>query len=332
VVVRIFTAALIAASLLIPVARAEDETVHIQLVKSTGQSPFYIAVGKGYFAKEGVQIDSGNVRSALDTIAPMATGRLDGSMGAATAGFFNAAHQGFDMRIVAVMGLQGPLMATQPLARKELWDNGTIKSAKDLKGRKVAINAPGDITEYFLTKMLAKYGMTTKDVELTQMEFALQLVAFRNAAIDAGFLPEPLATAAKSQGYASLIQPESSIGEGVPTTFLFLATKFMNERPKAAEAFLRALIRGARDAQGPYNKDPVIAGMIAKQTDLKIEDVENSAPYLFDRNLDISKYEAKLRDEEATARKNGRLNYTESLAFDKVIDASLVHKAAAELK
>ncbi len=330
--VRIFAAALLAVSLLAFGARADEETVTVQLVKSTGQSPFYIAMGKGYFAKEGIKVDAGNVRSALDAIGPMATGRLDAAMGAATAGFFNAAHQGFDLRIVAAMGLQGPLMATQALARKELWDNGTIKSAKDLKGRKVAINAPGDITEYFLTKMLQKYGMETKDVELTQMEFALQLVAFRNGAIDAGFLPEPLATVAKSQGQAALIQPESAIGEGVPTTFLFLATKFMKERPKVAEAFLRGLIRGARDAQGAYNKDPVIAPMIAEQTGLKLTDVEDSAPYLFDRNLDISKYEAKLRDEEATHRKNGRLNYTEPLAFDKVIDASLVHKAAAEVK
>ncbi|HEY1503974.1 MAG TPA: ABC transporter substrate-binding protein [Stellaceae bacterium] len=330
--VKRWVAAVLAFVLLAPAARAEDETVTIQLVKSTGQSPFYIAMGKGYFAKEGLKIDSGNVRSALDAIGPMATGRLDAAMGAATAGFFNAAHQGFDLRIAAAMGLQGPLMATQPLARKELWDNGTIKSAKDLKGRKVAINAPGDITEYFLTKMLEKYRMEPKDVDLTQMEFALQLVAFRNAAIDAGFLPEPLATTAKSQGQAALIESESSIGEGVPTTFLFLATKFMKDRPKVAEAFMRALIRGARDAQGLYNKDATIAGMIAKQTDLKLEDVEDSAPYLFDPNLDISKYEAKLRDEEATHRKNGRLNYTEPLSFDKVIDASLVHKAAAEVK
>ena len=330
--VRILAAAFLAACLLVSVARAEDETVTIQLVKSTGQSPFYIAMGKGYFAKEGIQIDSGNVRSALDTIAPMATGRLDGSMGAATAGFFNAAHQGFDMRIVAVLGLQGHLMATQPLARKDLWDNGTIKSAKDLKGRKVTINAPGDITEYFLTKMLQKYGMDTKDVELTQMEFALQLVAFKNRAIDAGFLPEPLATTAKTEGYAALIEPESSIGEGVPTTFLFLATKFMKERPKVALGFVRAMIRGARDAQGAYNKDPAIAEMIAKQTGLTVDAVKDSAPYLFDRNLDITKYEAKLRDEEAVHRKHGRLNYSEPLSFDKVIDASLVHKAAAEVK
>lgn len=326
-----FVAALLAVALLAPAARAE-ETVTIQIVKALAQAPFYIAMGKGYFAKEGIKVESGNIRSALDTIAPMATGRLDGSMGAATAGFFNAAHQGFDMRIAAVLGIQGPVMATQPLARKDLWDNGTIKNAKDLKGRKVAINAPGDITEYFLTLMLDKYGMSVKDVNETQMEFSLQLVGFKNAAIDAGFLPEPIATSAKSQGFAALIAPESSIGEGTPTSFLFLATKFMKERPKVAEAFMRALVRGARDAQGAYSKDPAIAEMIASQIGLKVSDVTDSAPYLFDRNLDIGKYEAKLRDEEATHRKNGRLNYSEPLSFDKVIDASLVHKAAAEVK
>ncbi|HEV8016709.1 MAG TPA: ABC transporter substrate-binding protein [Stellaceae bacterium] len=325
-------AAVVALALAVTAVHAEDETVTIQYVNSMGSSPFFIAVGKGYFAQEGIKIDSGTVRSALDTIAPMATGRLDASTGAATAGFFNAAHQGFDVRIAAVLGVQGPLMATQALVRKDLWDNGTIKSAKDLKGRKVAINAPGDITEYFLTRMLEKYGLETKDVDLTQMEFALQIVAFRNNAIDAGFLPEPIASAAKSQGTAALLVPEQGIGEGMPTVFLFLATKFMHDRPKVALGFMRAMIRGARDTQGNYSKDPEIAGMIAKQTNLKLEDVENSAPYVFEPNLDISKFEAKLRDEETVHRKNGRLNYTEPLAFDTVIDASLVHQAAASLK
>lgn len=324
--------ALLLVGFLMPAARAANETVTVQLVKSMGQAPFYIAMGKGYFTQEGINIDAGGVRSALDAIGPMATGRLDAAMGAATAGFFNAAHQGFDLRIAAVLGLQGPVMATQALARKDLWDNGTIKSAKDLKGRKVAINAPGDITEYFLTKMLEKYGMETKDVQLTEMEFALQIVAFKNAAIDAGFLPEPLASTAKNQGEASLIVPEEGIGNGTPTSFLFLATQFMHDKPKVALAFVRALVRGARDAQGGYSKDPTIAGMIAQQTGLKLADVESSAPYVFDPNLDISKYEQSLRDQETVDHMNGRLNYSEPLAFDKIIDAKLVHTAAAAVK
>ena len=129
-VVRIFAAALLAVSLLASGARADDETVTVQLVKSTGSRLTISRSGKGYFAKEGIKIDAGNVRSALDTIGPMATGRLDAAWARRPPAFSTPPHQGFDLRIVAAMGMQGPLMATQPLARKELWDNGTIRSAQ----------------------------------------------------------------------------------------------------------------------------------------------------------------------------------------------------------
>jgi len=106
----------------------------------------------------------------------------------------------------------------------------------------------------------------------------------------------------------------------------------MKERPKVAVAFLRALIRGARDAQGSYLKDPAIAASIAQQTELKVDAVEQAVPYTIDPNLDIAKYEKGLRDEEAVHRENGRLNYSDPIDFKTVIDASLVHQAAASLK
>jgi NitT/TauT family transport system substrate-binding protein len=314
------------------VKAAEMETVSVQLVRSIAQAPFYIAVAKGYFTQEGIKIDSGDTRSALDTIAPLATGRLDASIGAATAGFFNAAHQGFDLRIVAAMGVQGPVMATQPVVRKALYENGTIKSGKDYRGHKIAINAPGDITQYFLTLIARKYHMSLKDMDVTPLRFAQQLVAFKNGAIDVGFLPEPLSTAAQMSGSVMLNKADDGIGEGTITTFVFYGTKFMHDRPKVALAFLRALVRGARDAQGTeYLKNPEIAASIAKQTDLKVEAVEHSTPYYLDRNLDISKYEKGLREQETIHRENGNLNYKGKIDFSKVIDAKLVHEAAASL-
>ncbi|HUZ75531.1 MAG TPA: ABC transporter substrate-binding protein [Stellaceae bacterium] len=324
--------ALVGLGFLASAAHATPETVSVELVKSIGQAPFYVAVGKGYFDQAGIKIDSGDVRSALDAVASLATGRLDVAIGAATAGFFNAAHRGFDLRVVAAMGIQGPLMATQPLVRKALWENGTIRSAKDLKGRKVAINAPGDITEYFLTLMLEKYGMELKDVNLTPLGFAEQFVAFKNGAIDAGFLPEPLSTAAQMAGTVELLKPEAGIGAGTITTFVFYSEKFMHERPKVALDFLRALVRAARETQGNYNQNPELAAMIAKQTGLKVEAVERCTPFAIDPNLDITKYEPGLRREESVMRKNGRLNYDKPLSFKNVIDATLVHEAAASVK
>jgi NitT/TauT family transport system substrate-binding protein len=317
---------------LVTPARAEPQTVRLQLVRALAQAPYYIAVAKDYFAKEGVTVDATNVRSALDTIAPLATGQLDVSFGAAVAGFFNAAHQNFDLRVVASLGYQGPVMATQPLIRKSLWDDGSIRSGKDLRGRKVAVNAPGDITEYYLALMAKKYGMTLKDIDVVPLGFAEQFVAFKNGAIDAGFLPEPLSTTAQMADTAVLDADDAGIAAGSITTFAFFGTKFMHDRPDVALAFLRALVRGARDAQGPYLKDEATATSIARQTELKLEAVERSTPYAVDPNLDIARFEPSLRDQERVHREDGRLNYQGELSFDSVIDPSLVRKAAASIK
>jgi NitT/TauT family transport system substrate-binding protein len=313
-------------------AQAEPQTVRVQLVRALAQAPYYIAVANGYFEKENLAIDSSNVRSALDTIAPLATGQLDVSIGAATAGFFNAAARGFDLRVVAAMGYQGPVMATQPLIRKALWDDGSVRSGKDFRGRKVAINAPGDITEYFFTVTAKKYGIAIKDINIVPLGFGEQLAAFKNGAIDAGSLPEPLSSTAQMAGFAVLDQADVSDASGAITTFVFFGTKFMHDKPQAALAFLRALVRGARDAQGAYLKDPKIAASIAQQTDLKVDAVENSTPYAIDPNLDITKFEKGLREQESVHRENGRLNYAGDLDFSSVIDPSLVHQAAASVK
>jgi NitT/TauT family transport system substrate-binding protein len=326
------TAAAALLGLLMSPARAEPQTVTVRIVRAIAQAPFYIAVSKGYFAQEGITVDAADIRSALDTIGPLATGQLDVSMGAATAGFFNAANKGFDLRVIAAMGIQGPVMSTQPLVRKALWDDGTIRSAKDFRGRKVAINAPGDITEYFLTLMAEKYGYDVKDIEVTSLAFSAQLAAFQNGAIDAGFMPEPVSSAAQLAGAVVLDTADAGIGEGTITTFVFAGTKFLRERPKVALAFMRAMLRGAHDAQGPYLKDPAIAASIAAQTGLKVEAIRRATPYAIDPDLDIAKYEAGLRRQETIHRQNGRLNFARPLQLDKVLDASLAHAAAASLK
>ncbi len=330
--IRLSVATALLLGLIIPPAHAETQTVTVRLVRAISQAPFYVAVSKGYFAQEGITVEAAHIRSALDTIGPLATGQLDVSMGAATAGFFNAANKGFDLRVIAAMGIQGPVMSTQPLVRKALWDDGTIRSAKDFRGRKVAINAPGDITEYFLTLMADKYGFGIKDINVTPLAFGEQLAAFRNGAIDAGFLPEPLSSTAQLAGATALDTADAGIGEGTITTFVFAGTKFLRERPKVALAFMRAMLRGARDAQGPYLKDPAIAASIAAQTGLKVEAIQRAVPYAIDPDLDIAKFEAGLRRQEAIHRRNGRLNFAAPLRFDQVLDASLVHEAAASLK
>ncbi len=322
-------AAVALAQVLVGSAAAADK-VSLGQVVSLAQAPYYVALEKGYFAKERIEIDSGDFRGAQDMTAALATGQLDIGMGAFNAGFFNAANQGLDLRAVAALGVQPrSVIATPPLVRKDLWDDGTIRSGKDLKGRKVAVNTPGATPEYTLSLILAKYAMTLTDVDETMIGFPQMVIALENKAVDMAFVTAPFNAIPLRDETAVLLKPDSGVTAGDVTTVVFFSGKFLRERPDAGVRFLRALLRGAQETQGAYNKNPAIAQLLATATKHKLDDIRDSYTFAFDPHLNIDNFRASIRRQEATHRKDGRLTYTEPLPMDRIIDDSLLKKAAA---
>ncbi|HUK59016.1 MAG TPA: ABC transporter substrate-binding protein [Stellaceae bacterium] len=312
-------------------ADAPPDKIVLGLAVSIASAPYYIAEAKGYLAAENITADGSNYRGAQDAVAALATGEMDVAMGAINAGFFNAANQGLDLRAVASLGIQPlPVTATPLIARKDLWDGGAIKSGADLRGRTVAVNTPGASPEYFLSLILEKYGMSLKDANETMIAFPEMVVALRNKAIDAAIPAEPFATLAIREGLAALVTPEGGAGGGDMTTVFFFSGKFQRERPDVSERFLRAMIRGARDAID-YRAKPDIVAIIAAATKIKPEIIVAAYPYGWDPDLDIAKYEDSIRRQERQHLKDGRLTYTQPIAMDRMVAADLVHRAAASL-
>jgi NitT/TauT family transport system substrate-binding protein len=310
-------------------ARAADK-VSVGQVLSLAQAPYYVALEKGYLAKEGIEVDAGAFRGGLDMVSSLATGQLDIGMGAFNAGFFNAVNQKLDLRAVAALGYQPkPIIATPPLVLKGLWDSGAIRSGKDLKGRKIAVNSPGATVEFTLSLILQKYGMTLKDVDEITMGFPQMVIALDNKAVDVAFVSAPFHAIPLRDGTAVILQPEEGVTGGDITTVVFFSGKFLRERPDVGVRFLRAVMRGAKETQGDYAKNPEIAQIIAKQTKLKLEDIEASHAFAFDPNLDIGKFTDSIRRQETQHRKDGRLDYTTPIAMDKIVDEGPAKKAMA---
>ena len=313
-------------------AQAPPDKIVLGLAVSIASAPFYIAAAKGYLAAEHIASDGSNYRGAQDAVAALATGEMDVGLGAINAGFFNAANQSLDLRIVASLGIQPlPVTATPLIARKELWDSGAIKNGADLKGRTVAVNTPGASPEYFLSLILDKYGMTLKDVNETMIAFPEMVVALRNKGVDAAIPAEPFATLAIREGLAELVQPEGGAGGGDMTTVFFFSGKFLRDRPDVGMRFLRAMIRGARDAID-YRSKPEIVNILANATKIKPEIIVAAYPYGWDPDLDATKYEDSIRRQERQHMKDGRLNYTAPIAMDRMVSDELVHRAAASLR
>jgi NitT/TauT family transport system substrate-binding protein len=312
---------------------AEADKVTLGEVVSLAQAPYYVALAKGYLAQEGIAVEVGSFRGGQDMTSSLATGQLDIGLGAFNAGFFNAVNEGLDLRAVALMGYQPhPVIATPPLVRKDLWDSGAIRSGKDLKGRKVAVNTPGATPEFTLSMILEKYGMTLKDVDETMLGFPQMVIALNNKAIDVGFVSAPFHAVLLRDGTAVVLAPDAGVAAGDITTVVFFSGKFLRERPQVGERFLRAVVRGAAETQGAYTKNPEIAQIIANATKLKLEDIQDSIAFAFDAHLDIDKFLDSVRRQESVHMRDGRLNYTTPIAMDRMVDASLLKKAIATVK
>ena len=95
--------------------------------------------------------------------------------------------------------------------------------------------------------------------------------------------------------------------------------------------FLRALIRGVRECQGFYTRNQEIVDILAKATKIDPQMIAEAVPYGFDPDLNISKYLDSIRLQERQHMKDGRIDYKDPVPMDRMVDASLVHKAAASL-
>ncbi len=108
-----------------------------------------IAEGKGYFTAEAIVIipvafrRAGHRFGARHRQARRQPGRDQRRL-------LQCPGRNLDLRAVAALGIQpSPVIATPPVARKDLSDSGAIRSGADFKGHKVAVNVPGSIPNIF---------------------------------------------------------------------------------------------------------------------------------------------------------------------------------------
>src|SRR5581483_6298467 len=162
------------------------EVVRMSDAKVLATAPVYVALEKGYFREQGIDLQLETTAGAADVVPFLATGDLDLALGATTVGLFNAFERGADIRIIAPAGIMTLEDSPLPLVvRKELVDSGEVRGPVDLRGRKVAMNTRGASPEYILSKVMEGVGLTVNDLDLVTVPFPDMPAALSNGSIDA---------------------------------------------------------------------------------------------------------------------------------------------------
>ncbi len=237
-----------------PLRAAELQKVAIGMVPSLPSAATYIANDKGWYRAAGIEVDIQNVDSAAAAMASVAANRLQVVEGGLASNYWNALAKGLPVIMASERG-SSPLHH-EIIVRNDL--KGTIKSVADLKGRKIAIVAPGAILAYELGKTLETAGLHYKDVEITYIPFTQMGIALANKAVDAAVSIPPFGDITLAQGLGwKLVDPDEVI-EPKPLSAVayVINADWAKQNPKLVHDFFIASARGIREYCQAYHHGP----------------------------------------------------------------------------
>ena len=303
-------------------AQAQLETVKLGDLAAISNAAVYIAIEKGFFKEQGVVTEISNFASAAKQVPALVAGELEVSVGSASAGLFNAVAQQAPFRIVADKGQAREGFGFSLLTvRKDLVDSGQVKSFRDLKGKKIAILAKGNIQHYLVGKMAEEVGLTINDVELTFLDAPSQVTAFETKAIDASYAVEPWAARFAERGVAVRFRtPDQVKGLGpVQVGVVIYAGKFIKERKPVAQRWMAAYLKAAELFHKNGTKDPEIATILEKYTKVPAKVIQTAIPPYQDPNGKV--LVENLADQAQWFARNGM---QQKVSIDNALDLSFL--------
>lgn len=203
---------------------------------------FFVAQAKGYYKAEGLDVKLLPIgdQSPIQTVA---TGTADFGTTWIT-DLLTARQQGIPVVHIA------QLFQKSGFTLVSLKTSNITKPA-DLKGKRIGVSAPGSSTNQAVNYMLAKAGVSPKDVSIIGVgQSAGAVAAIESGEIDALIINDPAATLLKQSGnmkpladFQSREGTRKVFGGDYPEASLYTKQSFVDANPNTVQALTTAIVK-----------------------------------------------------------------------------------------
>lgn len=196
--------------------------------------PLWVALAKGYFADEGLNVTADIVNNAETINAQLRAGAVQVAISSAEA-VIEHAFKGGTFRIVASVAQKPPhFVIALP----------KIKTTADLRGASFGVLSLHEGTTFLVHDMMASLGFSPGDYKIDNVGGApTRWKLLQEGKIDVGLQPFPQSYEAEAKGFTNL----GAIGDYVPNyefTTVFVDDAWAEANRDALVRFLRAMRRG----------------------------------------------------------------------------------------
>ena len=281
-----------------------------------GFLPFHLAYHKGYYREQGIDLET--IFMATQAVnAAFVRGDIDYS--AAINGTIQTVVRGNPAKILAC-AIDRPLISL--IARKD------IRSAQDLKGKKIGGSTPGGTATLMADTALKHFGFQAgRDVTIVPLR-ENRLTALDSGSVDAALLGVPENILAVDRGYNELL----FVGDIVnfPQNAIGASVKKIQESPEEVYAMVRGALRALYFVLEPRNREEVI-NVIVKQWKLTDRRIATEMLRQFHRGVarDLMAKPEGMQLMIDLVREDSKV--TQPFTIAQVVDYSFLEKARRDL-
>lgn len=218
-------------------------TIKITNPANISNVPLHIAIEKGYFKEEGLEIEADIDLGAGSTVEAVIGGQVDMAwvnLGGAIAPY----SEGIDLRLVSVSD-QGTPGGMEVLVK----DDSPYQEITDLVGKTMAVLSPSTTCVWLVRKALLDAGEDVDAIKMTEVSPPDHPTVLESGNVDATCTTDPTRTVMREELNARAIFDASSDAveelQSYPVGGYVVSGEFADANPSTLAAFKRAILKAA---------------------------------------------------------------------------------------
>ncbi|MER5339384.1 ABC transporter substrate-binding protein [Streptomyces mirabilis] len=213
-------------------------TVKVGVIPIVDVAPLYLGQQKGFYSKRGLKLSMTTAQGGAAIVPGVVSGQFQFGFSNMTS-LMIAQSQNVPVKAV-VNGVASTGVAGKDFGAITVKKGSPIKSAKELEGKKVAVNTLKNINETAVRESVRKAGGDPSKVKFVELAFDQMPAALDGGRIDAAMVVEPALATVKSQGATEIASSLVDVAKDLTVAMYFTSTQYEQKNPDVVKKFQEA--------------------------------------------------------------------------------------------
>jgi NitT/TauT family transport system substrate-binding protein len=241
--------------------------VKIGVIPIVDVAPIYLGLKQGFFTAEGLDVTLETAQGGAAIVPGVVSGQYQFGFSNTTS-LLLAASKGLPLKVVSA-GVASTGKVGKDFGGVIVKAGSPIKTAKDLAGKRIAVNTLKNINTTTVNKVVQDAGGDPSTIQYVELAFPDIVSAVAKGDVDAGQVVEPFLTIATGQGDRQVASNYAGTDPDLMVGMYFTSQQYVAQHPKVVSGFTAAMAKSleyasahpdeARASLATYTKiDPAV--------------------------------------------------------------------------